>query len=109
LKDVSTILTGNATRPGFNTTLYVGYKNVGSVNADATLSLTYDPSLTYIESSADFVTHVDNILEWHLTDLKPQERGYISVLLNIPSTQALGTSLKSMSSIEELIDETDFI
>ena len=91
MRDLVTNLIGNNVRPGFNTTLWVHVENVGTEPTDAAVQLTFDPSLSYLNSTIAPQTINTNVLDWTMPVIQPGATWSVRVDLYAPPSLALGT------------------
>jgi uncharacterized repeat protein (TIGR01451 family) len=78
----------------------ISYKNTGSYSLGTTVSIDYDPSLTFISASPTPDTGTDNL--WTLGDLDSEGSGIIKVTLQASSTLTDGSVLSSSAQISSI-------
>jgi uncharacterized repeat protein (TIGR01451 family) len=107
--DLAVTVTATATRPGFNTQYYVTVSNEGSVVSagSSTVSLEFDPLLTFIESDVTPASISGNKIVWNVNALESLEQKKIFVRLNLPPSTPLGTRLQNVVTVSSLAGETD--
>lgn len=90
---------------GNNTTLHLSYRNLGTEDIDATLTLTLDPLLSYVSATttADDVT--GQVVTWDLGVLTPGQQGVIHV--TILCSAAAQPNAPVGNSVQLTIAETD--
>lgn len=107
--DLRTWLNGSRARPGFDHTLFAQVRNTTpQVSGPVSASLTYDPSMTYLEASPVPTSIVGNVLTWELPPFTSFEYAHVSVQFNIPVSTLLGTVLTSSFSATNTLTETDY-
>ncbi len=93
-------------RPGFQMPISIRYKNAGSVDQDAVVSIKLDPNLAFVDATPPPTAVFGDSLAWSISALKTFYSD--NILLNtkvLPSTQ-LGTIIASNCRISSLA--TDF-
>jgi hypothetical protein len=108
-----TLLPYEDSRPGFDSTYKLVYKNKGTQAQSGTISFAYnDAVLDLVNSNPTFSSQVINYLNWDFTNLQPFESREISVTLNANSPMENppltgGDVLNFTASVNgSLIDET---
>jgi uncharacterized repeat protein (TIGR01451 family) len=79
--DASVALWGWDPWIGNNTTLHVSYANIGTETVDATVSLTLDPLLSYVEATVPETSMSGQVVTWGLGPLAPGSSGTITVTI----------------------------
>ncbi|MBU0488034.1 MAG: hypothetical protein KKD31_08805 [Bacteroidetes bacterium] len=99
-------LCASASRPGFNTSINVSYKNNGTEVANGYVELQYDTICEFVSSQIIPTSHISNILTWDFSNLEPGESRNTNVTLNIPPTTPIGTVLHYEASVYPIIGDT---
>jgi PKD repeat protein len=94
-------LNSSMLRPCFNGTLYVQYRNTGTVAAeDAYIELLMDEFMTYNSSTIPVSNSEFNLLTFELGTLSPGQFGFFNVNVNVQcNTSLLGVSVCSEAVI----------
>ncbi|WP_298221666.1 T9SS type A sorting domain-containing protein [Flavobacterium sp.] len=114
------LLPSEDSRPGFDSTYKIIYKNKGTQTQSGTISFAYnDAVLDLVNSNPTFSSQVINYLNWDFTNLQPFESREISVTLNANSPMENPpltggdvlnfTASVNSTLIEETPDDNEFI
>lgn len=79
--DASVALWGWNPWIGNNTVLHVSYANIGTETVDATVSLTLDPLLSFVEATVAETSVSGQVVTWDLGPLAPGTNGTITVTI----------------------------
>jgi uncharacterized repeat protein (TIGR01451 family) len=96
--DLVTTLETVPTRPGFETTLWVSVQNMGTEITDASVDLTFDGNLTYVDCDYTPDAVNGNVAEWTTGSLYPGYTWTAAVTLYTPPGIAIGTPLLHQAS-----------
>jgi uncharacterized repeat protein (TIGR01451 family) len=67
-------------RPGFETSYQIVYENIGRINVDGKIELSFDISkLEYDTASPSVESSNGNSMRWSFTNLEPSEKRYINI------------------------------
>jgi uncharacterized repeat protein (TIGR01451 family) len=66
---------------GNNTVLHVSYANIGTETVDATVALTLDPLLSFVEATVEETSVSGQVVTWDLGPLAPGAAGTITVTI----------------------------
>lgn len=106
ISDLSSSLTGTATRSGFDTYMWLSYENRGTTTQSGTVSLEYDPAYTFIGTDHIPSSHNGNLLEWEYSSLPSQGSENILIQLRVPGVEFLDETLISISKITPTTGDT---
>ena len=94
LEDLSVSITTFFFRPGFNTRIFLDYKNEGTVPQVPQIDLTHDPLLSYTGMASPAISsQTANILSWLLGSLAPSQTRGAWAEVNTPITAILGDTV----------------
>jgi uncharacterized repeat protein (TIGR01451 family) len=105
--DVGVSVTGQATRPGFDTRYYVQVRNEGSQSETPTITFQYDDALTFKSSSIAPDSESGNVLTWNMPSISSLKDAHIDISFNLNQTTPIGADLFSQVSVSNLAGETD--
>lgn len=101
--DLSVSLGPTVFRPGFTSTYHLGLYNYSpQLSGEATLTLTLDPTLVYVSSTAEPDQVNGNTLIWELPALMPYSDFQASVTVQVP----VGTPLNTLIHSELVVTNT---
>lgn len=108
--DVTVSLTSGVGRPGFATSHWINYQNVGTSVQSGTITYSHNPILTFDYSNPAPATQNANVLTWSFSNLYPGQQEMIYVALNIPpDTDLLGDTLISAVNIVPVYRDTNLV
>lgn len=108
--DVLVSLTSGIGRPGFATSHWINYQNVGTSVQSGTITYSHHPILTVDYSTPAPATQNGNVLTWNFSNLYPGQQEMIYVALNIPpDTDLLGDTLVSAVNIVPVYRDTNLV
>jgi uncharacterized repeat protein (TIGR01451 family) len=108
--DLEVFIASSVQRPGFNGTLTITYRNIGTIPLSGQISLEKDAVATFVSANPVENNQNNGIYYWSFSNLNPFETRTITILINIPATTPLGTVLShravgtSSDSGEVLLD-----
>lgn len=89
----------NPVRPGFTTRLRIGWQNLGAVDF-ATLRFYYPGNMADILSISPAPDAISaDTLIWNLTDVKPAQKGHVSIQLRTSTATPIGTVIPLVAEI----------
>lgn len=91
--DLVTDLVGGVVRPGFNTSLWLSVRNVGTEPTDGTVQLTFDAALNYTDATVLPDDVSGNVVTWTLPLLAPGEEWQARVYFYLPPSTPLGQAV----------------
>ena len=96
-------------RPGFDATVSITYRNNGTSLDNGMLSIELDPLLNLISSEPAPDVVIGNTLKWNYNFLEiyPKNFGNIKMVVNLPASVPLGTSIINQSSIGPFSNDID--
>jgi len=100
IEDLRVSMVGGRARPGRSFLYGISYENVGTVTMTGTISLRLDPSLIFESSEPPTSRTQGSLLQWDFADLKPGEVRAIKVLVTVPPSTSIGTTICSDVSSE---------
>lgn len=86
-------------RPGFDSNLWLSYRNEGTIAASGKISLQLDPNLTYLSAEPMPTEVIGDSLVWDYNDLALFGSGNITISINVPATVPLETVVESHARI----------
>lgn len=98
-------MTSTIARPGFMMSYIIHYVNYSTVAINSTLTLNYDPLLTFISSTTPPSGNTPPQLVWNLGVLTPNQGGTITVDMLVPTLQnggCIGCQLTSQVQIDPI-------
>lgn len=110
IDDVRISITGSPARPGFTTTHWIDYENVGTLVSNGVVSYTYDS--IYTSAIPDIAPDSSNgrTMYWNYSNLFPGEHRRIKVILQIPpDVNLLGDTLVSTVTIDVNEGDANFV
>jgi uncharacterized repeat protein (TIGR01451 family) len=94
------IWTSTPPRPGFMSTIYIRYRNVGTNIANGYVQFDFDNNYSFMNSSPMYDTYSGNTITWNFTNLLPGSYGnMINTTFLLPSSVAVGTNLQSIAKV----------
>ncbi len=105
--DLVTEVVSGVVRPGFNTTLWVNVRNVGTEPTTAQVQLTFDAALTWVAAGVAPDDLNANLAQWTTADIEPGAHWTVQVTLYTPPFLALGMPITQVASATPVqADET---
>jgi uncharacterized repeat protein (TIGR01451 family) len=96
IPDLEVSIVSGVQRPGFDGTLTITYRNIGTTILSGQIIWEKDATELLILTTPDYGNNQNNtIFSWNFTNLKPLETRIITIVNNIPATTPLGTVLKN--------------
>ena len=106
ITDMRIFASASNIRPGSNSIVYLNYCNAGTDTISDTITYTFDPLLTFINSLPPPDVINGNIIQWAFHNLLPLSGGAIQVFLHLDSAAVIGDTLYSMASIGPLATDS---
>jgi len=103
--DAGITVSGLAVRPGFTTSYTVAVKNKGNQQITPEVTLHYDQTLSFVESSVAPQQHAGQTLTWTLPVLNAFEEKKINVSFQVPASTPLNTALFTLAQVTSLPSE----
>ncbi|WP_346824219.1 DUF7619 domain-containing protein [Rapidithrix thailandica] len=98
--EAAATFTSKAPRCSFEVPYYFTLRNTGSIDFDATVKVTLDPTVTYLESTP-FPLEVDGqTLTYALDQVGLGSKQKIELLLKLPGVDNIGDTLKSFYEVQ---------
>jgi uncharacterized repeat protein (TIGR01451 family) len=91
--DLEVSIVSSVQRPGFDGTLTLTYRNIGTTILSGQIKLEKDPILIYISAIPKENGINGHTIVWNYTALKPFESGVITVKVKVPATTPINTKL----------------
>ncbi|MCB0768817.1 MAG: hypothetical protein KDC00_00235 [Flavobacteriales bacterium] len=106
--DVEVWGNSSAARPGFNHTLFARASNLSpQPSGPVTLSITYDPVLTYLDANPAPTSVIGNVLSWEWPAFGSFEDQFVNAQFNIPAGVPIGTVLSTTFTATNTLPEAD--
>lgn len=99
IHDVQTKITGSPTRPGFQSTYWLDYANLGTLTENGSVSIVLDELIEVQNSFPAPDSIIGNRLAWKFSNLLPNERRHASIQTKMPDFQHIGDTLVSVAHI----------
>jgi uncharacterized repeat protein (TIGR01451 family) len=110
ITDVSLSLVNNAPfRPGFDNQVVISLQNIGTVVADATLTLELPSEVQFEQATIPPSAVQGSIISWSFDDLPVFENKTILVWVKTSALAAIGSSLKLTAAANTIITDNQLI
>lgn len=111
ITDVRIDLTAQSFRPGFYSTMYLAYKNVGTtISATGQIKLIFSDTLNYLSSSITPSVQIGDTLIWDYDSLDVAEERYIHIEFAVPNNaNLLGQPISCFSSINPILADSNML
>jgi uncharacterized repeat protein (TIGR01451 family) len=96
--DLELSVVSSVQRPGFEGTLTITYRNIGSTTLSGQINLQKDQILSFIKAIPSENSISSNIISWNYAQLKPFETRIITVTVKVSTTAAIGSKLVNIIS-----------
>lgn len=108
VQDLRVALNGWFVRPGFSTTYWLDYQNVGTTTEDVTITFTHDGRLTYDQSTPAEDSYSPNTATFTVLGLEPGQGGtyFIEMTGATPPGLEIGDTVVSYASIDPIAGDT---
>lgn len=108
VQDLRVALNGWWVRPGFSTTYWLYYENVGTTTEDVTITFSHDARLTFDSSTPAEDSYSPNTATYTITGLEPGQGGtyFIEVTGAAPPDLEIGDTVVAYASIEPVAGDT---
>jgi uncharacterized repeat protein (TIGR01451 family) len=86
------IYPGTTVTPGFPAWYYIYVNNIGAMPTGATLTMHYDPNLSYVTTNLGFASHnaATQTITWNLPTIAPGNSAYVYVKFNASTSLTIG-------------------
>jgi uncharacterized repeat protein (TIGR01451 family) len=91
--DIEVSIVSSVQRPGFEGTLTLTYRNIGTTVLNGQIKLEKDPILLYVSAIPTENEINGHTIIWNYTDLKPFETRSITVKVKVPATTPINSKL----------------
>jgi len=94
--------------PGFNTKIWIEYRNNGATVSNAQIVLDYDSTLVFVHADVEPKSHIGNTLIWNISNIYKTYNNRIEIEFGVPAdVTLLGDTLKSNGSISGTNNDFD--
>ncbi len=91
--DIEVNIVSSVQRPGFEGTLTLTYRNIGTTVLNGQIKLEKDPILLYVSAIPKENEIIGNTIIWNYSNLKPFESRSITVKVKVPTTTPINSKL----------------
>ncbi|MEO0310663.1 MAG: hypothetical protein RIQ89_320, partial [Bacteroidota bacterium] len=109
INDLAIIISTAPTRPGFDATYHITYRNIGTTTLSGNIDLVFDPNQTYTSSSATPSSQTGNMVSWPYNNLAPGTSGSFSVTLQLSASVAIGATISMTATINPIAADSNAI
>ncbi len=103
--DVSIMKIGSGVRPGFDSNYYIFYENLSNITVPVVIKDILPEEIEYKESLPPGIYEANSV-RWNM-DIKPKERGYITIVVRVKNGVEIGREIKNRVKIETPFSDRD--
>jgi len=93
-------------KAGHVLTYLITYKNVGTTSQSGSVSLQFDPAISYLSAAPAPSVQAGQTITWNVGTLAPSVMGTIHAQFNIPSNLAIGFPITAIAGITPVINDS---
>lgn len=105
IEDLTVLLTAAPAVPGFDNTVWLSYRNVGTVPMDGSVTFTVDANQSFLSSSTAPDMQMGNTLTWDFVALAIGETRSVAIQVHTDASAPIGTTLLHSAMIDPLLTD----